>query len=252
LTVVADKYVSPVAKAYMPKRTLMENVRFHRNKEIILKIDIADFFGSVNFYQVLNVFLKFGYKMPVSALLSNLCTYEGYLPQGAPTSPMLSNFIFRKVDDIIFSYCRANNIMYTRYADDLTFSGSFEIKSLFRLLYQTLHSYGFQINTTKTQVLSRCVSQRVTNIVVNDKVQCTRKYRKRIRQEVYYIKKHGLEKHVEWINSPLTADQYLASLRGRIGYALFINKKDTELQCYRKYLFNLARLREAKIKRQKL
>jgi RNA-directed DNA polymerase len=245
LNVVAEKYVSPVAKAYMPKRTIIDNVRFHRKKDIVLKIDLVDFFGSVNFYQVLNVFKSFGYNKPVSILLANLCTYEGKLPQGAPTSPMLSNFIFKEADDEIFWYCRANKIMYTRYADDLTFSGLFDIKSLFGILYRTLNRYGFSINTAKTQVLSRHISQRVTNIVVNNKIQCSREYRMRIRQEVYYIKKYGLDSHIKAINTPLTADQYLASLRGKVGYALFINKKDEELQRYRKYLYELAKARDA-------
>jgi RNA-directed DNA polymerase len=148
--------------------------------------------------------------------------------------------VVKGADDEIFNYCKDKKIMYTRYADDLTFSGDFEIKPLMTLLHKVMFRYGFKINRSKTKILSQAVCQKVTNIVVNEKIQGSRTYRMKLRQEVHYIHKYGLDEHLQHISSPLSAEQYLASLRGRVGYALYINKNDDELKRYREYLFKLA------------
>ena len=134
--------------------------------------------------------------------------------------------------------------MYTRYADDLTFSGDFDVYEMLRFLNQTLRKSHFKINGKKTKILYGGQRQTVTNIVVNEKIQTRRDYRKVIRQSIYYIQKYGLNSHVGHYNTKnnteWTSDSYLNHLRGKISYALYINPKDNEMQKYRKYLYKLS------------
>lgn len=106
LTPASQTYVLPVAKAFMPGVSLRDNARFHRNKKQVVALDIHDFFGSIHSGSVYGVFHTMGYSVGVSTLLMKLCTFEDSLPQGAPTSPMLSNLVFAPIDKKIFHYCR--------------------------------------------------------------------------------------------------------------------------------------------------
>lgn len=227
-----NKYVSPVAKAYVKGRNIRDNARFHKNKHKVLCLDIVDFFGSINYKQVYSVFGKFGYNKSVSTLLSNLCLLNGSLPQGSPTSPMLSNLIFFHIDNKIFSYCRKNNIMYTRYADDLSFSGEFNVGKLICFVSNLLKKNNFNINDKKTKIISQARRQQITGIVVNQKIQVPRIYRYKIKQSIYYIIKYGLESHlqtIEYNDKPIT---YVYKMLGQVNFILSINKNDQQAKSY--------------------
>ena len=245
---VIDKMVSKTAKAYVPGQNIRDNVRYHRNKAVVLTVDLVDFFGSIKFQSVFNVFCELGYAKPVAVFLTNLCVLNRSLPQGAPTSPMLSNMIFKNLDDIIFHYCRDNGIMYSRYADDMTFSGNFDPYVILRFLNRLLKDNGFKINGEKTRIKYKWQRQTVTNIVVNKVIQTTKSYRRYIRQEAYYILKFGLCEHVKVINAKCNTDwsedSYLNHIRGKVNYALMINPKDREMRDLRKALYDLSLTRQ--------
>jgi len=104
--------VSKYAKAYIPQKTLKEHIRFHKNQKLVVTLDITDFFGSINQYSIELFFKELGYSDLIANLLSKLTCLESSLPQGAPTSPYLSNIIFKKLDDIIGGYCVEKSIKY--------------------------------------------------------------------------------------------------------------------------------------------
>lgn len=243
LTPASMKNVSPVAKAFMPGKSLRDNSRFHRNKKYVVALDIHDFFNSIHFGAVYGVFKQMGYNESVSTLMSILCTYKNSLPQGAPTSPMLSNLVFRHVDDSIFEYCQKRKILYTRYADDMIFSSDdLNYNHLISYVTMVVKNFHMEINKQKTRVMGRGMRQYVTGTVVNDKLQASRQYRKRIRQEMYYIHKYGLCEHFktskelpDWIKTP---SQYAHHLYGKICFVLQINPKDTEFLTYRSWLYD--------------
>lgn len=146
------KMVSPQAKAFMPGKNLRDNARFHRNTNVVVALDIHDFFGSVKEKYIYNVFCTMGYKMPVVVMLTKLCTLNGFLPQGAPTSPMLSNMVFSNIDNKIFKYSRKRSIRYTRYADDMTFSGKeIDVENLIRYIRSLIGHRQFVLNEEKTK-----------------------------------------------------------------------------------------------------
>ena len=225
------------AKAYIPETSLKGNVRFHKNQTSVLAIDIKDYFPSITVGRILNLFIGLGYTFPVSVFLANLCCLNGSLPQGAPTSAYLSNLIMRNFDAIVGEYAKANSIRYTRYADDLTFSGDLNISDILLLVDRELSYLGLKRNPKKFKVMRQKERQIVTGIVVNNKPQMPREYRMKIRQEVYYIQKHGLSSHLKHTNE--TKSNYLNHLLGQIHYCLFINPKDSKMQEYLRIIESL-------------
>ena len=238
--------VSPYAKAYIQGSSIRDNARFHRNQETVLTVDIKDFFPSIRRKSVFFVFRKAGYSDTVAAFLANLCCLEDCLPQGAPTSPMLSNIIFSDLDAAIAEFTSARGLRYTRYADDITISGRVDIRETLRFLHPLLNARGFRLNPEKTRVLGRNMRQSVTGIVVNRYLQVPVEVRKDLRQQVYYIRKFGLDSHMDRIgtNSNMahvgeSGINYIERLIGLAGHALFVNPGDEEMREYYQYLRGL-------------
>ena len=222
--------ISPFAKAYIKNKSLKENAKFHRNQNKVLTMDLKDFFPSINFKRVLNVFKSIGYRDNVAVMLANLCCFQKKLPQGAPTSPMLSNIIAKDLDDKISKYVIEKKIRYTRYADDLTFSGNFNEKELIKNIKKIVYSEKFLINKEKTRIRKKNQRQVVTGIVVNEKMQLNKKLRHQIRSQVYYIQKYGLVEHIE--RTKQKRKNYIYYLIGITSYASFINPNDKKLKEY--------------------
>ncbi|PTX61472.1 RNA-directed DNA polymerase [Kordia periserrulae] len=228
---------SAYAKAYVKKRGLKQNIRFHKGQKKVLSIDIKDFFPSITFEKVENIFLTIGYSVELSNYLAKLCCLKEKLPQGAPTSPYISNLIFKNIDEIIAVYCKNLNIRYTRYADDLTFSGDFDETSLLNYINEIMTENNFILNKDKTKLMLYSERQIVTGIVVNDKPQLDKETRKEIRQHLYYIKKYGLESHMERNN--INSNTFLTNLMGKISFGLYLNPKDEHLRDSINYLSQL-------------
>jgi RNA-directed DNA polymerase len=110
--ILSNVKISAFAKAYRKKISILENLRFHIDKPKVYTIDIKNFFPSITTERVENMFISLGYSKILSNLLGKLCTKDGVLPQGAPTSPCISNIIFRSADDLIAKYCVSNKIRY--------------------------------------------------------------------------------------------------------------------------------------------
>ena len=115
------------AHGFIPGKTIYTNAKAHINKDLVLGIDIKDFFPNIKFVAVYNVFKSAGYTTRVSRQLADLCTYHWKLPQGAPTSSMLANLVALNLDKKISQYCIRTNLEYSRYADDITISGSYNL-----------------------------------------------------------------------------------------------------------------------------
>lgn len=239
--ILCNVRISPYAKAYVKGKSIKDNARFHRGQKKVLSMDLKDFFPSIDFKQVLGVFRKLGYRENVAVMLAKLCCVNNSLPQGAPTSPALSNIIACKLDDKIVEYIGKKKIRYTRYADDLTFSGDFNEGDIIKNVQRIANRLGFYVNEEKTRVRKRNQRQEVTGVVVNEKLQLSRKIRKRIRSDIYYIRKYGLESHLEYTDEK--RENYLYHLMGMVSYGVFINPYDEKLKEYRSYLNNLLRTR---------
>lgn len=116
----------------------------HVGKPVLLKMDISNFFDSITFQMVLSrAFPSQYFPKPVGVLLAKLCCYCGRLPQGAPTSPALSNIVMAPFDEYMSSYCKKRGIAYTRYCDDMSFSGNFKPGPLIEKVRRFLNAMGF-------------------------------------------------------------------------------------------------------------
>lgn len=243
--------VSKYCKSYIPKKKFKEYLRYHVNEKQVLTLDIEDFFPSITYKFIYNLFLKLGYAKDVSIYLANLCTYikkdknsttssssKRFLPQGAPTSPYLSNLILKEFDDEIAQYCTKEKIKYTRYADDMAFSGNIvnkeEIESL---VQEKLTKLGLNLKKEKTRLMLQNVPQILSGVVLNKKMQLPKKERNEIRQIIYFIKKFTLENHLDRIKEK--RDNYLLHLIGRVSYTLSLNPIDKEFLEYKNYLNDL-------------
>lgn len=230
--------ISKYATAYVKGKSIKDNALPHLGKKILLKLDIKDFFNNISFMDVYNrCFLEEYFPRGVRILLTYLCTYNEFLPQGAPTSSYISNLVMCDFDEEIGSFCEKNNISYTRYFDDMTFSGNFGVKSVIYKVKAELKKIGMQLNYDKVHVIYNNNSQTVTGVCVNEKVQVLRRKRKKIRQDVYYIKKYGLYSHLKMIKIE-DGFSYVLSLLGRINFVLMINS-DNEFMEYRKFALKL-------------
>jgi len=229
--------VSKFAKAYIPERNIIDNVRFHKGQEKVICIDLDNFFTSIKEQHVLKIFMDIGYSKRVSEVLAKLCCNSGSLPQGAPTSPQLSNIYLFNFDTTISEYCLNNKIRYTRYADDMTFSGKIKEKELFELLKTELQNIDLKINESKTKIMTPNMRQIVTGIVVNEKLQVPIEKRKELRQAIYYIEKFGLTSHLTKINC--SKGFYLKHLLGIVNYVLYINPNDKESKLQKDFLISL-------------
>ena len=110
--------------SYTAERGALEMASRHVGREFVVRVDISDFFGAITFPRVLGALKAFPLKLPHrwAVVVAQLCTYRGQLPQGAPTSPAISNMVARRLDGELIRFAKQNGFRYTRYSDDLVFS----------------------------------------------------------------------------------------------------------------------------------
>ena len=232
--------ISKYAKAYHKGISLKDNAIPHTNKDLILKLDLENFFDNISFVDVYNSCFPIEYfPKPIGVLLTHLVTYEDHLTQGSPTSAYISNLVMKKFDEVLGDYCDKINVSYTRYSDDMTFSGNFNPTDIIRKVNKLLKKTNLSLNKDKIHIIRKNNKQLVTGIVVNEKVSIDKHYRKKIRQELYYIKKYGLKSHLTHIAYNKSKEIYLNSLYGKILYILQIDNTNKEFINYKQYIKKL-------------
>lgn len=220
--------ISKFSKAYSAGSSVKHNARFHRNQNQLLKLDIKDFFPSISLYNVFGLFYSVGYTKQLSMMLAKLCCFDGRLPQGAPTSPSISNIIMKNVDARLGAFAVKNKIRYTRYADDMAFSGDFKAGDVISLTEKILKEYGFKLNKDKTRLMHNHQRQIITGITVNEIMNVKREARQFLRKEAYFINKFGLQAHLDKIGN--TEPYYLHRLIGLASFALYVRPDNEEMK----------------------
>lgn len=177
------------AVAFRAGKSIVDNAQHHAGNELLIRIDLKDFFPSVRFHRVKGLFTSFGYNYGLATVFALLCTDaarvgaklhdkqyfvalgDRYLPQGACTSPALTNLICRGLDNRLLKLAESLGWRYTRYADDLVFShadAQADIKKLLGLVKKIIKEETFEINEEKTLIMRSHQRQTVTGIVIND------------------------------------------------------------------------------------
>ena len=189
-------------------KNIVTNAEMHRRKRYVFNVDLKDFFPSINFGRVRGMFMAIPYNLnpDVATVLAQTCCFDNQLPQGAPTSPVVSNMICAKMDSQLRRLAQRHRCIYTRYADDITFSTSMPsfpnvlagINSAGRVevgggLRRIIEENGFEINPDKVRLQMRNRRQEVTGLIVNKFPNVKRKYVRQIRAMLHAWEKFGLE-----------------------------------------------------------
>lgn len=174
------------AQGFERGRSIVTCALPHARRAVVLRMDIRDFFTSTRAARVEKYFRRVGWDAEAAALLTRLCTHEGGLPQGAPTSPRLSNLVNFQLDARLAALARKCGAAYTRYADDLTFSFAADdhasVRQVIRVTKEVLGEAGYRLHTDKKlRVLRRHQRQTVAGLVVNERVRLPRRTRRRLR-----------------------------------------------------------------------
>lgn len=238
--ILAKMPVHEAVHGFLPGRSILTNAAPHVGQDVVINLDLKDFFPSIGMRRVRGVFRQLGYSSQVASLLALVCTEaptdevqldgqryfvargERVLPQGAPTSPMLTNLLCRRLDARLAASAAKLGFRYTRYADDLSFSaGPEHSRDTGKLLWrvkQIVASEGLTVHPDKQQVMRKHQQQHVTGIVVNDKLSLDRDTLRRFRAVLHQAERHGPQ-GLQWNGN----SDVIGALRG---YANFITMTD--------------------------
>jgi hypothetical protein len=241
---------SDVAHGFVSGRSVRTFVAPHVGRAVVVRMDLADFFASVSRARVAALFRRVGYPRRVAATLAGLCTAptpervldehprtgadlaqrflsnarlrDAHLPQGAPTSPALSNLAAWRLDRRLAALAAGFGARMTRYADDLAFSGGEAFGHSLRFFVPRVGAIaleeGFRVNHRKTRVMRQGRRQTLCGVVVNDTTNLPRRERDRLRATLFNVARSGLESQ----NRDGRPD-FLRHLEGRVAWAAALN-----------------------------
>lgn len=206
--------ISEQAHGFIKSKSVLTGAKAHSTSpDLLINMDLENFFPTVTFERVRGMFQYLGYSGYIASLLAMICTYcermaveikgetkyiktsDRILPQGSPASPMITNILCKRMDSRISGYCRNWNVTYTRYADDMSFSYHGELKdfaigSFLRTIQNIVTQEGFRINNEKTHILRKHNRQYITGIVVNnEQIGVTKKWVKVLRASIHNAQK---------------------------------------------------------------
>lgn len=213
------------AHAYIKNKSILTNANSHLNSETILNIDLKKFFDSITEYRIFHLFKHLGYHSNLAVDLAKLCTSPiseryfdtfseadkilfqniynnkiGTLPQGAPTSPSLSNLVCLRLDKRFYNYCYKNEVIYTRYSDDITFSGNKNNFPSLSLIEKIITQEKFFINENKVKYFNKGQKQMVTGLLIDKKIRVPKKFKKEIYRHLFFCKKFSPRIHFKYLS----------------------------------------------------
>lgn len=213
-----------ISHAFEKEKSIITNAKVHRNKRFVLNMDLESFFDSFHFGRVQGFFEKskdFLLPREVSIIIAQIACYNGRLPQGAPSSPIITNLLCQILDMRLLKIAKKYKLDYTRYADDLTFSTNNRNfldnqEAFIKEISAVISKAGFTINEKKTRLLYRDSRQEVTGLVVNKKINVNR----------IYVRKTKAMAHQLYTTGEFTIDGVPASTKQLEGRFSFIDQLD--------------------------
>jgi RNA-directed DNA polymerase len=221
-------------------KSIAKMAQTHIGKDVVISLDLSDFFPSIKQYMVKKIFTGLGLGETASIVLSELVTYKAFVPQGSITAPKLSNIISAYTfGPEIEQYCKTHNIDLTIYADDITLSYNnisdelidkvAKANEIIAFITATVEKYKFSINKKKTKVMPGYRRQWVCGAVVNEKVNMLKKERLALRAVVHNTKKNGIE--AEAAKTGMKPEKFISKYAGRINWLCQLNdEKGIELK----------------------
>jgi len=188
-----------ISHAFEEGKSIITNAKIHRNKRIVINVDLSDFFDSIHIGRVCGFFEKnkhFNLPHEPAITIAQLACYQGKLPQGAPTSPIITNLVCQVLDMHLLSFAKRYRLDYTRYADDITFSTNDKAfletwDSFYAELEKKIRKAGFSLNEKKTRITYCDSKQVVTGLVVNKKISVDHAYCRKVRAMAHSLYTNG-------------------------------------------------------------
>lgn len=209
------------AHGFTFKKSILTNAAIHLNQDHFLKIDLKDFFPSIKINRVISIFKSLGYNHKVSFYLASICCLNDELPQGAPTSPVISNIIAINLDNRLLRLSKKFQLKYSRYADDLAFSGSVIPVKYIEYVSKIVEGCGFVVNSKKTSLLQSKGRRILTGIsITGEKMKLPKDYKRNLKQEIFYIKKYGILSHMR--SKKIKNPAYFQSIIGKVRFWLSV------------------------------
>jgi len=218
--------VSNLATGFIKGKSILDNAKAHQNSEVILNLDLKNFFETINERRVYGIFHSLGYSKNLSVEFAKICTTsisddkfenlsdfekeyfleiykqkEPVLIQGASTSPCLSNLICRRLDYRFSALANKRGVNYTRYADDLTFSGDIDKLPSINLIKKIINDEDFNINWSKCGKYKKGQKQMVTGLLIDGNIRIPKKFKKEIYRHLFFCNKYGALSHFNRIAS---------------------------------------------------
>lgn len=242
----------PSVHGFCLGRNIKTNASNHSRKAFVVNIDLKDFFRQINFGRVRGMLMSkpYSFNNSIATILTRICCHENELPQGAPTSPIISNMICARLDSKLQQFSQTSRVFYTRYADDITFSSwkSGNIVSVANIkngkvvisksIEEIIMSNGFNINYEKVSLKTRFERQMVTGLIVNEFPNLPRKHVRQVRAMIHAIEAHGLKraeseffhKYDRRSRGPCASKpRFRKVLLGKLGYIRHIKGPDSDV-----------------------
>lgn len=213
------------------RRNILTNAKKHLGNPYLLNIDLKDFFHAVGREQVLAIFADkpFHFKRQLPDLLADLTTYHSRLPMGAPTSPALSNFACRRLDAQLTAFSQDMLWIYTRYADDMSFSSKQLINAeKINSLCKIIEKAGFPVNYRKVKVFGKDEDKVVTGLLVADRVSLSKDYLPNLRREIEQLRSIFVAQNEQGQLTTRWVEKLKQQVRGRLSFAGFVLKRNRE------------------------
>lgn len=217
--------VHPLATGFVKGKSILNNANFHKDKSVILNVDLENFFETITEKRVYGIFKSLGYCKNLSVEFAKICTAkisnfrfdglneieqdyfkdmlnlkEAVLVQGAPTSPSLSNLICRRLDSRLSNLAIKLGVNYSRYADDMTFSGEQDKLPNIKLLNEIIKDEDFKINWKKVGKYKKGQKQLVTGLLIDKKIRVPKKFKKEIYRHLHFCEKYGAHSHFQRVS----------------------------------------------------
>jgi hypothetical protein len=226
---------------FVHDRSIVTNARLHLCKKMILNVDLENFFESISTETVAKSFEQLGFVSSIALRLAKIATYEDRLVAGFPTSPTIANMVCIEMDTALVDFCSLHNLTYTRYADDLSFSG--DNVDVLEEIETIVAQHGFALNQRKTRFYRKGQSQYVTGLTVADSSypRIPRRFKDKLRQKLYYMDKYGVFSYVERkynvLDAKYTLDFCHREMNNVKGWIDYINSIEPKLasQYYLQY-----------------
>jgi len=210
--------------AFESGKSIPQMANLHVNKAVVLSYDIRKYFDHIKNTMLMDVLTEHGMGPVPARTVAELCTYTYFVPQGALTSPKISNCISSSTfGPGIKQFCEERGLTLTIYADDITISGQTipNIHEVNTFVARQVEQFGFRINTRKTKVMTRKTRQWVCGVVVNEKTNMLRKERKILRAIVHNVEKNGIE--IEAQKCLISPEGFVKQTQGRLNWFKQLN-----------------------------